>query len=71
MKNLMKSLTVALIVGIVFGLLTFLISMAIFFPIYFMIKGSFDSSGWILVVSACIGWFFFIVSAIMALITKA
>ena len=70
MRDFANALVKSVIVGAIVGTTTFLISMAIFFPIYFIIRGSFDSSGWIFIVSACIGWFFFIASAITTLITR-
>jgi hypothetical protein len=69
MRDFTNTLVESMIIGVIVGTVTFLISIAILFPIYFIIKGSFDSSGWIFIVSACIGWFFFVASAIISLIT--
>lgn len=68
MRDFANTLVKSMLVGIIVGTVTFLISMVMFFPIHFIIKGSFDSSGWIFIVSACIGWFFLVASAITVLI---
>lgn len=70
MRGFTNTLVKSMIVGVIVGTAMFLISMAILFPIYFIIRGSFDSSGWIFIVSACIGWFFFVASTIIMAITR-